>query len=245
VYRGLQDTRTPLYATLASNALNVVLNGVLIFGCGLGVKGAALGTTLSQVRACWGGRGGARGGGCKFSPGGAQASSLACDCCSAKCAGPWWDRTRPGRVRGKGTGRVRGKGKAGGGGCRVARRLAGLHRVVVSVRLGQLGGGGSARLPRDAAAAPADVGAQAPAWWGSRCCGGWGCRPRRRASSADARSCGTEAARRGAESRPSRLPTCGEAPGSCGPGCSCPTRAGWRAQLRAAQARCPCQSCAE
>lgn len=49
VYRGLQDTRTPLYATLASNGLNILINWVLIFGCHMGVQGAALGTVVSQV----------------------------------------------------------------------------------------------------------------------------------------------------------------------------------------------------
>ncbi len=51
VYRGLQDTRTPFYATLASSVLNVILNPILIFGCGLGVKGAAIGTVVAQVSA--------------------------------------------------------------------------------------------------------------------------------------------------------------------------------------------------
>jgi Na+-driven multidrug efflux pump len=49
VYRGLQDARTPFAATLASNTINVVLGAVLIFGAGLGVKGAALATVMSQV----------------------------------------------------------------------------------------------------------------------------------------------------------------------------------------------------
>jgi Na+-driven multidrug efflux pump len=38
VYRGLSDTRTPFYATLASNALNVVLGYGLIFSAGLGIR---------------------------------------------------------------------------------------------------------------------------------------------------------------------------------------------------------------
>jgi hypothetical protein len=49
VYRGLQDTRTPFYATLAANVLNVVLGWLFIFGLGLGVRGAALGTVCAQV----------------------------------------------------------------------------------------------------------------------------------------------------------------------------------------------------
>jgi Na+-driven multidrug efflux pump len=50
VYRGLQDTRTPFVATLAANALNVVLGWAFIFGLGLGVKGAAAATVTAQVR---------------------------------------------------------------------------------------------------------------------------------------------------------------------------------------------------
>lgn len=51
VYRGLGDTRTPLYATVASNLVNVVLGYFLIFSAGLGIRGAALATVCSQVRA--------------------------------------------------------------------------------------------------------------------------------------------------------------------------------------------------
>lgn len=49
-YRGFQDTRTPFYATLASNVINVVLGALFIFGMGWGVRGAAAGTVLAQVR---------------------------------------------------------------------------------------------------------------------------------------------------------------------------------------------------
>lgn len=48
-YRGFQDTRTPFYATLASNVINVVLGALFIFGLGWGVRGAAAGTVLAQV----------------------------------------------------------------------------------------------------------------------------------------------------------------------------------------------------
>ncbi|KAF1076192.1 MATE family efflux transporter [Halodesulfovibrio sp. MK-HDV] len=52
IFRGLQDMRTPLIVTTVVNALNVVLDWVLIFGIGpfpeLGVTGAALATTFSQ-----------------------------------------------------------------------------------------------------------------------------------------------------------------------------------------------------
>jgi len=51
-YRGLGDTRTPLYITLIANAVNVVLDYGLIFGeLGLprwGVAGAGVATTLAQ-----------------------------------------------------------------------------------------------------------------------------------------------------------------------------------------------------
>lgn len=51
-FRGLGDTRTPLYAGLAANALNVVLDYGLIFGHGglpaLGVQGAGLATAVAN-----------------------------------------------------------------------------------------------------------------------------------------------------------------------------------------------------
>lgn len=49
VLRGLQDTRTPLYVAIAGNALNVVLNVVLVYGLDLGIAGSAIGTDLAQV----------------------------------------------------------------------------------------------------------------------------------------------------------------------------------------------------
>lgn len=52
IFRGLQDMRTPLIVTTIINALNVLLDWLLIFGIGpfpaLGVTGAALATTFSQ-----------------------------------------------------------------------------------------------------------------------------------------------------------------------------------------------------
>lgn len=57
VYRGLQDTRTPLWATLGSNVLNVVLNTSFVVGAGWGVRGAALGTVIAQVSWAHGGGG--------------------------------------------------------------------------------------------------------------------------------------------------------------------------------------------
>ena len=53
ILRGLQDTRTPLVVAVAGNALNVVLNLVLVYGPGpvpaLGLAGSALGSVLAQV----------------------------------------------------------------------------------------------------------------------------------------------------------------------------------------------------
>jgi putative MATE family efflux protein len=53
VLRGFQDTRTPLVVAVGGNALNVVLNLLLVYGvasfAGLGVAGSALGTVLAQT----------------------------------------------------------------------------------------------------------------------------------------------------------------------------------------------------
>ncbi len=51
VFRGLQDARTPLQCSLASNFLNVLLAPVLIFWAGWGVKGAAAAIVIAQVGA--------------------------------------------------------------------------------------------------------------------------------------------------------------------------------------------------
>jgi MATE family multidrug resistance protein len=48
VYRGHQDTRTPLYVAIAMNIVNLVLDPVLIFGFDLGVTGAAWATVVAQ-----------------------------------------------------------------------------------------------------------------------------------------------------------------------------------------------------
>ena len=48
VFRGIGDTRLPLYATLGGNAANVVLDPLLILGLGMGVEGAAWATVVSE-----------------------------------------------------------------------------------------------------------------------------------------------------------------------------------------------------
>ncbi len=48
VLRGLLDTRTPLVVAGVGFGLNIVLNFALVYGVGLGVAGAALGTSIVQ-----------------------------------------------------------------------------------------------------------------------------------------------------------------------------------------------------
>jgi MATE family multidrug resistance protein len=47
-FRGYQDTRTPLVVAVGINVVNLVLDPLLIFGAGLGLEGAALGTVVAQ-----------------------------------------------------------------------------------------------------------------------------------------------------------------------------------------------------
>ncbi len=47
-FRGLQDTRTPLWVTVGANLLNAALDPLLIFGAGLGITGAAWATVGAQ-----------------------------------------------------------------------------------------------------------------------------------------------------------------------------------------------------
>ncbi|CAD6258792.1 unnamed protein product [Miscanthus lutarioriparius] len=52
-FRGLMDTKTPLYAVGVGNLVNVILDAILVFPLGLGVRGAALATVTSEyVIAC-------------------------------------------------------------------------------------------------------------------------------------------------------------------------------------------------
>jgi len=48
LFRGLQDTRTPLVVAVAGFGANIVLNIVLIYGLGLGIAGSATGTVIAQ-----------------------------------------------------------------------------------------------------------------------------------------------------------------------------------------------------
>lgn len=48
VLRGLQDTRTPLYVAIGGFTANAALNGVLVYGAGLGIAGSAWGTVIAQ-----------------------------------------------------------------------------------------------------------------------------------------------------------------------------------------------------
>ncbi|WP_432560253.1 MATE family efflux transporter [Granulicoccus sp. GXG6511] len=51
VLRGLQDTKTPLKVAIALNLANIALNFLLVYGVGLGIAGAALGTVVAQAGA--------------------------------------------------------------------------------------------------------------------------------------------------------------------------------------------------
>ncbi|KAG8650116.1 protein DETOXIFICATION 43 [Manihot esculenta] len=48
VFRGFKDTKTPLYATVAGDVANIILDPIFIFACRLGVSGAAIAHVLSQ-----------------------------------------------------------------------------------------------------------------------------------------------------------------------------------------------------
>ncbi|XP_059281258.1 protein DETOXIFICATION 43-like [Lycium ferocissimum] len=49
VFRGFKDTRTPLYATVAGDLTNIVLDPIFIFVLRWGVSGAAVAHVLSQI----------------------------------------------------------------------------------------------------------------------------------------------------------------------------------------------------
>lgn len=53
VFRGLGDTKSPLWATLICNGVNVLLDALFIMYFGWGVRGAAWATIIGQVSACF------------------------------------------------------------------------------------------------------------------------------------------------------------------------------------------------
>lgn len=48
IFRGRGDTKTPLYCTMLGNLVNILLDPILIFGCGMGCAGAGAATAVSQ-----------------------------------------------------------------------------------------------------------------------------------------------------------------------------------------------------
>ncbi|GLU20242.1 hypothetical protein SLE2022_364520 [Rubroshorea leprosula] len=48
VFRGFKDTKTPLYATVVGDLMNIILDPILIFALHLGVSGAAIAHAVSQ-----------------------------------------------------------------------------------------------------------------------------------------------------------------------------------------------------
>ncbi len=48
IFRGWQDTRTPFLVAIGLNAINLVLDPILIFGVGWGLRGAAIATVVAQ-----------------------------------------------------------------------------------------------------------------------------------------------------------------------------------------------------
>ena len=49
VFRGMANTKTPLYISLGFNLINLVLDPVLIFGFDLGLRGAAIASAVAQL----------------------------------------------------------------------------------------------------------------------------------------------------------------------------------------------------
>nr|AMY26507.1 ferric reductase defective 3 [Pyrus betulifolia] len=48
IFRGFKDTKTPLYVIVVGYAINIALDPLIIFVCGLGIRGAAIAHVLSQ-----------------------------------------------------------------------------------------------------------------------------------------------------------------------------------------------------
>lgn len=49
VLRGVKDVRTPLAVAVAGNLVNIVLNYLLVYPAGLGLRGSAIGTVIAQA----------------------------------------------------------------------------------------------------------------------------------------------------------------------------------------------------
>lgn len=45
---GMQDARTPMYISIATNLINIALSLVLVYGFGMGLQGVAMGSVLAQ-----------------------------------------------------------------------------------------------------------------------------------------------------------------------------------------------------
>lgn len=48
IFRGLGDTKTPLYCTIFGNIVNIILDPILIYNFGMGCAGAGAATAISQ-----------------------------------------------------------------------------------------------------------------------------------------------------------------------------------------------------
>ena len=51
VFRAMSDSRTSMLVSLIMNGVNIAGNALLIYGCGMGVEGAAIPTLVSRILA--------------------------------------------------------------------------------------------------------------------------------------------------------------------------------------------------
>lgn len=54
IFRCMGNSKVPMYLSFLMNAINITINATLIFGFGMGVKGAAIGTLVSRIVAAVG-----------------------------------------------------------------------------------------------------------------------------------------------------------------------------------------------